>query len=153
MLTRIVPDIQKTADLVQEINAASNEQSSGTAQINKAIQQLDLVIQQNASASEEMASTSVELLSQAEQLQKTISFFRIHGNEPMISNSALSHSRGQLRGAIKVGRSSQQVPARRPGRPSHPLSGKNCDGKGGGIALNMVERTIRDKEDEEFERY
>jgi methyl-accepting chemotaxis protein len=77
MLSRIVPDIQKTADLVQEINAASNEQRSGANQINKAIQQLDQVIQQNAAASEEMASTSEELLSQAEQLQNTIGFFRI----------------------------------------------------------------------------
>ncbi|HEX8947535.1 MAG TPA: methyl-accepting chemotaxis protein, partial [Dissulfurispiraceae bacterium] len=69
MLAKLVPDIQKTAELVQEISAASNEQNSGAEQINKAIQQLDQVIQQNASASEEMASTSEELASQAEQLQ------------------------------------------------------------------------------------
>ena len=80
MLSRIVPDIQKTADLVQEINAASNEQRSGANQINSAIQQLDQVIQQNAAASEEMASTSEELLSQAEQLQSTIGFFRTTDN-------------------------------------------------------------------------
>jgi len=77
MLTKIVPDIQKTAELVQEINAASNEQNTGAEQINKAIQQLDQVIQQNASASEEMASTSEELASQAEQLQSSIAFFKI----------------------------------------------------------------------------
>ncbi len=76
MLARIVPDIQKTADLVQEINAASNEQSTGAEQINKAIQQLDQVIQQNASASEQMAATSTELLSQSEQLLNTIAFFK-----------------------------------------------------------------------------
>ncbi len=76
MLLRIVPDIQKTADLVQEISSACNEQNSGSDQINKAIQQLDQVIQQNASASEEMASTSEELSSQAEQLQSIIAFFR-----------------------------------------------------------------------------
>ena len=81
MLTRIVPDIQRTAELVSEINAASNEQNAGAEQINKAIQQLDKVIQQNASATEEMASTSEELSSQAEQLQETISFFRIGGKE------------------------------------------------------------------------
>ncbi len=75
MLARLVPDIQKTADLVQEISASSREQDSGAEQINKAILQLDEVIQQNASASEEMASTSEELASQAEQLQATISFF------------------------------------------------------------------------------
>ena len=76
MLTRIVPDIQKTAELVSEINAASNEQNTGAEQINKAIQQLDQVIQQNASATEEMSSTTEELSSQAEQLQETIAFFR-----------------------------------------------------------------------------
>ena len=86
MLTRLVPDIQKTAELVQEINAASNEQNSGADQINKAIQQLDQVIQQNASASEEMASTSEELAAQAEQLQSTISFFRL--NDSMKSNAS-----------------------------------------------------------------
>ncbi|QLA20859.1 methyl-accepting chemotaxis protein [Desulfolutivibrio sulfoxidireducens] len=79
MLAKMVPDIKRTADLVQEIAAASEEQNSGAEQINKAIQQLDQVVQQNASASEEMASTSEELSSQAEQLQSTIAFFRVDG--------------------------------------------------------------------------
>ena len=73
MLMKLVPDIQRTAELVQEIAAATGEQNSGAEQINKAIQQLDQVIQQNASASEEMASTSEELSSQAQQLQQTMS--------------------------------------------------------------------------------
>lgn len=77
MFEQIVPDIQKTADLIQEIAAASAEQNSGAEQINKAIAELDNVIQQNASASEEMASTSEELSGQAQQLQSTISFFKI----------------------------------------------------------------------------
>ncbi|MEL7640348.1 MAG: methyl-accepting chemotaxis protein [Solidesulfovibrio sp.] len=77
MLTKMVPDIQRTADLVQEIAASSMEQNSGADQINKAITQLDQVVQQNASASEEMASTSEELSSQAEQLQSTIEFFQV----------------------------------------------------------------------------
>ena len=77
MLDQIVPDIQRTAELVQEITAASKEQNSGAEQINKAIQQLDQVIQRNASATEEIASTAEELSSQAEQLQSTIAFFRI----------------------------------------------------------------------------
>ncbi|RJQ77197.1 MAG: HAMP domain-containing protein [Desulfobacteraceae bacterium] len=76
MLGRIVPDIQKTAELVQEISAASNEQNTGAEQINKAIQQLDQIIQQNASASEEMASTSEVLSGQAERLQEAIAFFK-----------------------------------------------------------------------------
>jgi methyl-accepting chemotaxis protein len=80
MLDRLVPDIEKTAELVQEISAACGEQDGGAGQINQAIQQLDQVIQQNASASEEMASTSEGLASQAEQLQATIDFFRVVGN-------------------------------------------------------------------------
>jgi methyl-accepting chemotaxis protein len=80
MLEQIVPDIKRTAELVQEISAASNEQNSGADQINKAITQLDQVIQQNASASEEMASMSEELSGQAEHLQQVISFFKVNGN-------------------------------------------------------------------------
>lgn len=76
-LDKLVPDIQRTSELVQEINSASIEQRSGSEQINSAIQQLDSVIQQNASSAEEMASTSEELSSQAEQLLSTISFFNI----------------------------------------------------------------------------
>lgn len=77
LLTRIVPDISKTADLVQEITAASREMDTGAEQINKAIQQLDQVIQQNASAAEEMSSTSEELAAQAEQLQSVMGFFTL----------------------------------------------------------------------------
>jgi len=76
LLAKLVPDIQRTAELVREIAAASAEQSTGATQINKAIQQLDQVIQQNASASEEMASTAEELSSQAEILQSSIAFFK-----------------------------------------------------------------------------
>lgn len=77
LLDKLVPDIQKTADLVQEINAASQEQSTGAAQVNEALQQLDKVIQQNASSAEEMASTAEELSGQASQLQHVIAFFQI----------------------------------------------------------------------------
>jgi methyl-accepting chemotaxis protein len=77
MLSEMVPDIQRTAELVQEISAASKEQDTGAEQVNQAIMQLDQVIQQNASASEEMAATAEELSSQAEQLQDTIAFFKV----------------------------------------------------------------------------
>ncbi|MEO4000978.1 methyl-accepting chemotaxis protein [Mesorhizobium sp. CAU 1732] len=77
MLTRLVPDIRKTAELVSEISAACREQDIGAAQINEAIQQLDQVTQQNAGASEEMSATSEELAAQAEELQASIAFFRI----------------------------------------------------------------------------
>ena len=81
MLGLMVPDIRRTAELVQEISAASREQDTGAEQINKAMQQLDQVIQQNASAAEEMSSTAEELSSQAEQLQASIAFFRVAGRE------------------------------------------------------------------------
>lgn len=80
LLAKLVPDIRRTAELVQEISAASAEQNTGATQAHKGIQQLDQIIQQNASASEEMAATSEELSSQAEILQTTIAFFKVSGN-------------------------------------------------------------------------
>ena len=77
MLEKLVPDIRKTAELVKEIATSSEEQSSGAAHINKAVQELDGIIQQTASASEELAASSEQLASQAEQLQTAIQFFKI----------------------------------------------------------------------------
>jgi methyl-accepting chemotaxis protein len=77
MLSRLVPDIRKTAELVSEITTACREQDIGASQINEAIQQLDKVTQQNSSASEEMAATSEELAAQSEELQNSIAFFRV----------------------------------------------------------------------------
>ena len=77
MLTRLVPDIRKTAELVSEITAACREQDIGASQINEAIQQLDKVTQQNAGASEQMSATSEELAAQAEELQTSIAFFKV----------------------------------------------------------------------------
>ncbi|TBW37610.1 methyl-accepting chemotaxis protein [Siculibacillus lacustris] len=81
MLAKLVPDIKKTAELVEEISAACREQDIGADQVNQAIQQLDKVIQQNAGASEQMSATSEELAAQAEQLQSSIAYFRIDGTE------------------------------------------------------------------------
>ena len=76
LLARIVPDIRKTAELVQEIAAASGEQNGGVEQINKALMQLDRVIQQNAASAEELAGTAEEMNGQAEQMQSTMGFFK-----------------------------------------------------------------------------
>ena len=76
-LSEIVPEIEKTAKLVQEIAASSMEQNSGADQVNSAIQQLNQVTQQNAASSEEMATGAEELSSQAEQLQDIISYFKV----------------------------------------------------------------------------
>ena len=79
MLTKLVPDIRRTAELVAEISAACREQDIGAVQINEAIQQLDKVTQQNATASEQISSTSEELASQATELQESIAYFQIDG--------------------------------------------------------------------------
>jgi methyl-accepting chemotaxis protein len=168
MLTQIVPDIQKTADLVQEISSACNEQNSGADQINRAIQQLDQVIQQNASASEEMASTSEELLSQAEQLQHTIAFFKIGDEDRMATartgsavRKAGSRSRssgnGHGRGVIRTkGDSSVDASIKADGAVSGP-TGRSFSTNGEDVARGVIldlGKTVRgDGEDAEFERY
>lgn len=77
LMENLVPEIEKTAKLVQEIAAASMEQSTGADQVNNAIQQLNQVTQQNAASSEELATSSEELNSQADQLKEIISFFKL----------------------------------------------------------------------------
>jgi len=129
MLAKLVPDIKRTADLIQEISAASREQNAGAEQINKALQQLDQVIQQNASASEELASTSEELSSQAEQLQGTIGFFRLGTDTGRVGRQAARRSLPQ--------------PARK--APKALIARTPASG----LALEMG----RDDEDDEFERF
>jgi methyl-accepting chemotaxis protein len=102
LLANILPSIEKTADLVKEITAASREQDSGAEQINKAIQQLDQVIQKNASAAEEMSSTAEELSAQAVQLQGAVTFFRTEetrttsANRKMTTKKQDSHFKERL---------------------------------------------------------
>ena len=80
LLVEIVPNIQKTASLVQEIAAASIEQNSGAGQVNSAVQQLNLVVQSNASTSEEMSASAEELANQANELRDAIIFFNVGNN-------------------------------------------------------------------------
>ncbi len=146
MLTELVPDIQKTAELVQEISAASNEQNAGADQINQAIQQLDQVIQQNAGAAEEMSSTSEELASQAEQLQDTIGFFRI------------DNGGGRRSGARRVmHHSAKQTPAvKKKIAHVHSDAGreKKSETSDNGYMLEMGETSgAADKKDAGFEKY
>jgi methyl-accepting chemotaxis protein len=82
LLKDLVPGIRKTAELVQEVAAASREQAAGVTQINKAMTKVDQVTQRNASASEELASTAEEMAAQAEALQDLVGFFRVAGLEP-----------------------------------------------------------------------
>jgi methyl-accepting chemotaxis protein len=138
MLDKLVPDIQKTAELVQEITAASKEQDTGAEQINKALQQLEKVIQQNASAAEEMASTTEELTGQADQLIGSLGFFRTNdtGQAPAArAASKPAASLTKLHQAVVHGAAPQS--ARKPAKS--------------GIALKM--REPGDHVDKEFERY
>jgi len=127
MLERLVPDIQKTAELVQEITAASKEQDTGSEQINKALQQLEKVIQQNASAAEEMASTTEELTGQSEQLMSALGFFRTGEAQQASAAARPSASLAKLHEAVS------KKPAK------------------AGVALKL--REAGDHMDKEFERY
>ncbi len=133
MLAKLVPDIQKTSELVQEISAASKEQTSGADQINVAIQQLNQVIQQNAGAAEEMSSTAEELNSQAEQLIETVSFFKVNG-----SRHALP------------GRTATQMHKPQIAHVVHPAAAKPAS-----VILDMKQRANSkgDGRDHEFEKF
>jgi methyl-accepting chemotaxis protein len=89
-IAQLVPSIRKTADLVQEVSAASGEQATGVQQINRAMSQVDQVTQRNASAAEELASTAEEMASQAESMQQLMSFFKLAGDD---SRSGWSQAR------------------------------------------------------------
>jgi methyl-accepting chemotaxis protein len=136
MLEKLVPDIQRTAELVQEITAASKEQDTGAEQINKALQQLEKVIQQNASASEEMAATTEELTAQADQLVSALSFFRTEdaGRTPAARTPA--------------------KPA--PRADAGPRKATKPNGGAAPAARSGVQLKLKDKADDldsEFERY
>jgi methyl-accepting chemotaxis protein len=139
MLEKLVPDIQKTAELVQEITAASKEQDTGAEQINKALQQLEKVIQQNASAAEEMASTTEELTGQADQLMSALGFFRTGETAHVpVQHSAAgkpASSVGKLRDAVA--------------HAAPPAAAKTA--RKSGVALKL--RETGDPIDKDFERY
>ncbi len=150
MLTRLVPDIRKTSELVQEINAASNEQNTGADQINKAIQQLDQVIQQNAGASEEMSSTSEELASQAEQLQNSIAFFQIGDHAGSISRH--QELKQNLNVPASEHRTTTAHAAHKEINTRQDLPGKaSVTPKSSGITLDLGSGS--DGLDDEFEKY
>jgi len=150
LVAEIVPGVQRTAELVQEINASSDEQARGVDQITKAVQQLDQVIQQNASGAEEMSSTAVELSSQADQLLSTVSFFKLDDEamgkakrqsprrqpQPSIAHkAAAAHPSGKVIGLGKA-----------PAAPK-PSNGA-CHDAPAGVLLNMSGEA-----DHDFERF
>jgi methyl-accepting chemotaxis protein len=81
LIARMVTSIGKTAELVQEVAAASEQQSAGVTQINKAMASVDQVTQRSASAAEELSSTAEEMSSQAESLQQLMAFFTLRDGQ------------------------------------------------------------------------
>jgi methyl-accepting chemotaxis protein len=138
MLGKLVPDIQKTADLVQEISAASGEQRTGAQQVNKALQQLDQVTQQNAQGAEQLSSTAEELSGQAEQLQGTIEFFKIE------DTGRVKHQLKQP--GRKVIHAKDQAKAIKGAAGMKKLKGID-------LKLDTEVGEVADEEDQEFERY
>ncbi|HWR98702.1 MAG TPA: methyl-accepting chemotaxis protein [Candidatus Methanoperedens sp.] len=143
MLARLVPDIQRTAELVMEINGSCKEQNEGAGQVNKAIQQLDQVVQQNAGAAEQMSSTAEQLSSQAEHLQGVMEYFKVNGETHTDTQPS---EKPRARQRVKV-----LTPARRRAA-LHAAPGHGSVRAGGGVALDMSQ-TGRDAEDAEFEKY
>ncbi|MCX6625360.1 MAG: methyl-accepting chemotaxis protein, partial [Acidobacteria bacterium] len=139
MLDRLVPDIQKTAELVQEITAASKEQDTGSEQINKALQQLEKVIQQNASAAEEMASTTEELTGQSDQLMSALGFFRTgdSGHAPAVRSAGAKPPASLTKLQEAVGHGAVSAASKKVAKS--------------GVALRM--RETGDRIDKEFERF
>ncbi|HSR36240.1 MAG TPA: methyl-accepting chemotaxis protein, partial [Desulfurivibrionaceae bacterium] len=141
MLDKLVPDIQRTAELVREISVACNEQSQGAGQINTAIQQLDQVTQSNASAAEEMSASAEELSAQAEQLLGTISFFNAGSQQ---------QQREKIRRAPSLPPpSTQRRPQTKPDKKERPTENKPRPTGKGGFHLSLHET----EKDHDFERY
>jgi methyl-accepting chemotaxis protein len=150
MLGQIVPDIKKTAELVQEISAASNEQNAGAEQINGAIQQLDQVIQQNASAAEEMSSTAEELASQAEQLLDLVGFFKVDDSGGGTAAGMRSRTAPPARQAQPARRTAGQKPVQVYGGTA-PASGGDPSV---GVAISLDDDSPKgDKYDADFDAY
>lgn len=139
----LIPEIEKTAKLVQEIAAASMEQTSGSDQVNTAIQQLNQVTQQNAAASEEMATSAEELSSQADQLKEIISYFKIDNRrvktmksenhyapkpaaKPQVSTNGNAQKQEKAKGVNLT--MSDGTPAKKSFSEVAPKAGKSDDG-------------------------
>jgi len=151
MMQQLIPEVEKTTHLVQEITGASNEMSSGAEQINGAIQQLNTVTQQNAAASEEVATSSEELASQAEQLKEAIGFFRLDQEHASVDGSLKNQQMQAPTSFSKVHPNEQKSKGSNGnGAPRHRNSTANGNGHGQGADLKMFNS---ESGDSEFENY
>jgi methyl-accepting chemotaxis protein len=168
-LEEIVPEVEKTSNLVQEITAASNEMNSGADQVNNAIQQLNQVTQQNASSSEELASNAEELSSQADQLKQVISFFKLNGkdlkqyeseeqkkiqfehiNQQGNQQNAQQHKTASQQSQNQQSAGKQSNTASAQNKTGTQKSGNEAQGNGNGVDLKMSNQK---KDDSDFENY
>jgi len=150
MLSKLVPDIRRTAELVTEISAACREQDVGAAQINEAIQQLDTVTQQNAAASEQMSATSEELSAQSEELQSSIAYFRTGDNANVAKPKGPRAS--QRRAAAPL---IQRSPSKTALKAAKSKSGRTIaeqQARAQGFALDLS-KSEGDSEDDGFKEY
>ena len=137
LMASIVPEISKTARLIQEIAAASVEQNSGADQVNNAIQQLNQVTQQNAAASEEVATSSEELSGQAEELLEKVRFFKLNANLTSRKEGTVKKSATQYQSvAAPISKDIQILHSEKKRKP--------------GFALNMSKLDSTDSEFETF---
>lgn len=161
MLGQLLPKIDQTSHLVQEISAASHEQSLGEEQVNQGMVQLDQVTQQNASMAEELAASAEELAAQSHQLQEIMSFFTLKSSQPSISSRQTQPGSSET---VKSVRSQphpgtpQQTEQSTPPTPfvkdhlEQPASRASSENQ---VALDLksIDEEATDRRDNDFERY
>lgn len=150
MLQVLVPNIRRTADLVQEISTAMREQNTGADQINQAIRQLDSVIQSNASAATEAASVSEELASQSESLHGVIGFFDLGTEADRTAHHPLGKSAKRPVASAKQGRSGATVTPLKPKAAEMPVASTARRTGTNGILVDLGPDQVSDQD---FERY
>ncbi len=160
MLTHVVPSVQKTAELIQEISMSSHEQQNGIEQINLAVQQLDQAIQVSAAVSEEIASTAEEFAQQGQQLQETMAFFRIkEATVPQATEMELNTlvntlhtlNHDDLMNILAV---IQSVADKKDGSPEKPVAAGSPANPRPQQRINLyTDEGVRDEIEQDFERY
>ena len=158
MLEALVPNIQRTADLVAEISASTREQNIGAEQINQAIRELDTVIQRNAAAADRSASTSQALADQAAELTETIDFFNLIPDHAAAAKASEGDAAKMPAAPVKpaaqtvaktgAAKSAQIAKAAPPRTPAEPTPPSLSDHKGFSLDLEA-----EDDLDREFKRY
>lgn len=142
-LGKLVPDIHKTAELVQEIAAACTEQSSGAGEVSRAMTALDGVIQKNSASAEQLAATAEELTGQARQLRESVGFFSLAGtNQPRPPLRAAARKPAVATPRLKAAAPKQRPALPKPANDNAPRAGK---------LINLDDNTgTRDARDDEF---